>query len=112
MSLLSKLLKKFIKPTSIPYQDRLWDWFGLSYASYLVIPRSMLCDMPVEWQNKLTDLLEELSDTFDRVPIKGTYFVYIRDEKGKFMEDPLKHYRHPDYALLDSIRLKPRDKGF
>lgn len=46
-----------------------WDWFGLSYASWLVVPRIALQSMPEKWQNKfLTCLLSymiELSFLMD-----------------------------------------------
>jgi len=38
-------------------------WFSLSYASYLVIPRSVLQSMSEEWQYKFVELLDELEGT-------------------------------------------------
>lgn len=35
-------------------------WFELTYAAYLTIPRCVLEAMPVEWQNRFTECLEEL----------------------------------------------------
>lgn len=43
--------------------DRLHTYFGLSYANYLVVPRSILQSMPDEWQGKMASLLEEMRDT-------------------------------------------------
>lgn len=105
-----KLNRLFKRPLRSPTDTKLWGWFGLTYASYLVLPRSIICDMPLEWQDKFGELLEELDNTFKCAPLDGhKYFVYTRDTKGRFIEDQLKYYRHPDYNLLDSIRLKPRE---
>jgi hypothetical protein len=42
-------------------------WFGLSYASYLVIPRTLLQSMPGEWQLAFVALLEDLDEAFTHV---------------------------------------------
>ena len=42
--------------------DYIHNWFGLSYANYLVLPRSILQSMDAEWQKKLVNLLNELED--------------------------------------------------
>lgn len=53
-------------------------WFGLSYAEYLVIPRSVLQSMPENWQHRFTQLLEEMPDWESQLP-KGTgYKVQLR----------------------------------
>lgn len=39
-------------------------WFSLSYANYLVAPRSVLQSMPEDWQHKFTALLDEMHDAF------------------------------------------------
>jgi hypothetical protein len=36
-------------------------WFGLSYASWLTIPRIVLESMPEEWQCKMVELINDLS---------------------------------------------------
>lgn len=42
--------------------DYIHNWFGLSYANYLVLLRSILQSMDAEWQKKLVNLLNELED--------------------------------------------------
>lgn len=42
------------------------EFFGLTYASYLVVPRSVLQSMPPEWQEKLVSLLKEAEARMDR----------------------------------------------
>ena len=68
------------------------DWFGLSYAQYLTIPRSILQSMPEPWQEKFVALLEEMDDCFDWRPSQGRYWVRLKDDRGKFLEDPLMDY--------------------
>jgi len=40
-------------------------WFGLSYANFLVLPRSLLQSMPDEWQERFVSCLHELDEAFD-----------------------------------------------
>lgn len=68
------------------------DWFELSYAQYLTVPRSALQSMPEEWQNKFVDLLNELDDTIDWRPKEGRYWVQLKDSNGKYVHDPLMDY--------------------
>lgn len=68
-------------------------WFGLSYASYFVMPRAVLEAMPIEWQHKFTVLIDELNDTLDWGA--KDYTVLLRDEEGRFARDPLRDYRWP-----------------
>jgi len=68
------------------------NWFELTYAQYLTIPRSVLQSMPDEWQNKFTALLDELDETIDWRPQDGCYWVHLRNSNGKFIADPLKDY--------------------
>jgi hypothetical protein len=39
-------------------------WFSLSYANYLVLPRSVLQSMPQPWQARFCELLSEMDDAF------------------------------------------------
>jgi len=79
-------------------------WFGLTYASYLVVPRSVLQSMPDEWQHKFVDLLDELGETdwYKKLPDDSEYKVELRKLKytkdnrttwGEKIRDPLGDYR-------------------
>ena len=68
---------------------KIHDWFGLTYASYLVLPRSVLQSMPDEWQERFVEMLEELDAAGVECPI---YRVSAVDEKGKFVSDPYRDY--------------------
>lgn len=67
-------------------------WFGLSYAQYLTIPRSVLQSMPIEWQERLVGCLEELNETIDWWSSDGCYWVRLKDARGRFVHDPLMDY--------------------
>lgn len=69
-------------------------WFGLSYANYLVLHRSVLQSMPDVWQYEFTVLLEELDERAREagLPMGLRYTVHVRDDNNRFMEDPIPHY--------------------
>lgn len=75
------------------------EWFELSYAQYLTIPRSVLQSMPDEWQERFVACLKELDETIDWRPESGSrYFVdlrIIKDDGGRGVRvhDPLMDYQ-------------------
>jgi hypothetical protein len=89
-------------------EDELWGWFGLSYASFLVLPRVLIHEMPSEWQNRMTALLYEYDEMFPNQPELGTRVQATRD--GKLTKWPpwLLNYRHPDHEEIE--KLKSTDK--
>lgn len=91
---------EFVPPCDIVHQ-----WFGLSYAQYLTVPRSVLQSMPEDWQQRFVDCLNELDEAIDWPPKNGTYRVQLMTtrqnyEEGGFvetvwdkeLEDPLMDY--------------------
>jgi hypothetical protein len=68
------------------------EWFELTYAQYLTIPRSVLQSMPAEWQQRFVDCLKELDNTIDWRPEVGRYWVRLKDDKGHWLHDPLADY--------------------
>lgn len=70
-------------------------WFELSYAQYLTVPRSVMQAMPLEWQKRMAVCLAELDETIDWRPKEGRYWVRLKDDKGRYLTDPLQEYRHP-----------------
>lgn len=70
------------------------EWIGLSYASYLSIPRSLLQEMPADWQHELVRLLDQMGARF-QAPLEGHYAVLLRGDHGRFIGDPLRNYRYP-----------------
>ncbi len=74
-------------------EEPVHEWFELSYANYLTIPRSVLQSMPTEWQSRFVKCLDELDETIDWRPQDGgRYSVQLRDKDGKFTKDPLADY--------------------
>jgi len=55
-------------------------WFSLSYCNYLVLPRSFMQSMPIEWQERMVACLEEMQDAFDGVPQAEGYKVEAATE--------------------------------
>lgn len=87
-------------------------FFELSYANYLVIPRSVLEAMPDNWQRRFVECLEELDEAIDWRPKEGEcYQVTLRDveesgrnpEWGAARPDPLANYRHPPNIEVEDI---------
>lgn len=90
--------------------DRLWTWFGLSYASWLTLPRSMMHEMPDEWQRKMADLLYEFDETYTNQPDFGTRVLFTKG--GKLDAGPkwLLNYRHPDRQGIEQMKKAKRSK--
>lgn len=80
--------------------------FGLTYASYLVAPRSLLQDMPPEWQHEFVRLMEAFNDAFPGH--HAEYAVFMRGDNGRFESDPLRNYRYVHPATLAKARSDER----
>lgn len=87
------------------------EWFGLTYAQFLTVPRVVMEAMPLEWQHKMTALLNELDEKWDWLPAnERSYYVRVgeepwpaEDEEGNPREpvlmdpdDDLCEYRRPN----------------
>jgi hypothetical protein len=64
------------------------NWFELSYAQFLTVPRLVMQSMPQEWKEKMAALLNEMDDTFDWRPTDGTYWVKVKGEDGRLRNPP------------------------
>jgi len=92
-------------PPDFPHgADDLHGWFGLSYANYLTLPRSLMRSMPDEWQGRMAALLREMGEMFPGYQQEGTYIVQLRDDAGWFVPDRLAPYRYPDRGYIESLR--------
>jgi hypothetical protein len=67
-------------------------WFGLTYANYQVLPRTLLQSMPLEWQDRFVACLEELQEAFWHVDQADAFMVRAKDINGRFIADPVPHY--------------------
>lgn len=84
--------------------DRLWLWFSCSKASWLTIPRSMMHEMPDEWQDKMSSLLEEWDDTWDSSDMPVPTVIARGKKSMTKWPDWVVNYRHPDKKEINSRR--------
>lgn len=75
------------------YDGPVWNAFGMTYAAYAVFRRRALQSMPVEWQQRFVDLIEEFHDAMPADVADGDFSVQLR-EGGKFKKDPYRDYRN------------------
>jgi hypothetical protein len=85
--------------------DRLWLWFGLTRASWLTLPRSMMHEMPDEWQDKMAELLFEWDETWDSSELPSPHVS--AKENGKFTRWPsfVTNYRRPDKNEILALKV-------
>lgn len=79
---------------SIKSQEPIHEWFGLTYASYYVMPRSVLQAMPIEWQEKFVELITQIPETLNLNNYNDNYTVLNR-KGNKFVKDPYSNYKYP-----------------
>ena len=58
---------------SVHRESPINEWFELSYAQFLTVPRLVMESMPHEWQERMAALLRELDDAIDWRPREGRY---------------------------------------
>ncbi|MBT3807641.1 MAG: hypothetical protein HOG03_24090 [Desulfobacula sp.] len=92
------------KKIEISGKDDLWLWFGLSYASFLTLPRVMMHAMPDLWQKQMSILLKEYDEMFPNQPRLGTRVQATKDGKLTKMPEFLKNYRHPHHEKIDEMK--------
>jgi len=77
----------------IPPEEPIHEWFELSYSSYLVIPRSVLQSLPVEWQKKFVALLGEAQEMGVSCPDSKQYYhvdLCVRTDEVDEEDQPVK----------------------
>lgn len=86
-----------------PGYEAMWGYFGLSRASWLVLPRVLVHGMPDEWQGRMAALLDEFHATYTNVP---AYEVHVQlKQSGRFIKMPdWVGYRHPDMAVIERFK--------
>lgn len=91
-----------------PGHDSLHQWFSLSYASFAVLPRVLMNQMPDKWQGQMAELLSEFDATFENLPPEAYSFTLRSVVKGKMVPMPewLKNYKHPDYNAIEECKTK------
>ena len=90
-------------PVIEPERRLIHDWFELTYAQYLTIPRTALQSMPEKWQTDFVKLLDKLDESIDWRPKEGRYWVQLRGPRGEFLpifRDPLMDYERGRRRVL------------
>lgn len=79
-------------------------YFGLTYASWLTLPRVLMESMPEGWKTSMATLLNEYEDAYPNQPSYGTTVRVTVD--GKMVRTPewLINYRHPDRSMINRVR--------
>lgn len=88
-----------------PGHEKLWGWFGLSRASFCVLPRAFMHEMPDEWQTRMATLLEEW-DAHWNWPADMPRSSVTAKSDGKFSRWPefVLNYRHPDRKAINAMK--------
>ncbi|MGL4576192.1 MAG: hypothetical protein ACRCV9_15530 [Burkholderiaceae bacterium] len=91
-----------------PGHEALLGYFGLSYASWLTLPRVFMQAIPDDWQARMAALLYEYSDTWGVDESVGfeTRVQAVRNGRLQRMPEWVGNYRHPDRDQIDSFRRK------
>ena len=67
-------------PELHPTNGPIHAWFGLSYTNYLVLNRTLMQSMPIEWQERMVACLREMDDAFEHVQRAEAFDVFPGDE--------------------------------
>ena len=86
-------------------------YFGLSYASWLTIPRVLMQAMPAAWQSRIAELLNEYDDAIKIPPDYGT--TVRTTVNGKIVKTPewMTNYRHPDRTMIAHVMAIKEETG-
>lgn len=90
--------------TDYDYRTDLSAYFGLSYASWLTLPRVLMEAMPDDWKRGMARLLHEYEDTYTNQPEYGTTVRVTVGGQLAPTPEWLINYRHPDWAMIDQVR--------
>jgi hypothetical protein len=92
-----------------PGYEALWGWFGLSYASWLTLPRVLMHEMPDDWQARMAQLLEEWAAHWDIPNELCELIPQVNAKRGnKFTKWPefILDYRHPDEGAVEALKAR------
>lgn len=86
--------------------QKLWGFFGLSYAAWICLPRVLMHEMPDAWQDKMAALLEEFWDQYPSLFTESEPTVSLR-RNGKFSTIPdwMGNYRYPNKKEIERLKL-------
>lgn len=86
--------------------NKLWDWFGLSYASWVTLPRVLLHAMSDDWQLRFAKLMEEYEEEFPNTGHICDITQVSLKKDNKYIQSPewLMNYRHPNTTKINECR--------
>jgi hypothetical protein len=84
--------------------EELWEWFGLSRASFLVLPRALMHEMSDEWQGKMATLLHEYNAAYPFLENPGYQCHVVLREHNRYVKTPewVVNYRHPNHVTIQA----------
>jgi hypothetical protein len=89
-------------PQSLPEEPMdIHTWFSLTYSNYLVLPRTLLQSMPLEWQHRFVAQLHELDAALGHHPQASVYEVTAA------RECEISELSPEEIALLDVVVVEP-----
>jgi hypothetical protein len=96
----------------MPKPENIHEYFSLSYASWLVLPRVILEAMPEDWQRQFVEMLDQVNETFDWCP-QDLSFQVIGRQRGRLTSLPevLCSYRHPVRKDIEALRCDGKISG-
>lgn len=99
------LLDEAIRATLPPQEDTrslaIHDWFGLTYAQFLTLPRVIMDAMPAHWQEQMVVLLDELGETYDYLPANGNIYYVRVGRPAEWPYDKVPALKSPDRDLCN-----------
>jgi len=79
-------------------------WFGLTYANYQVLHRTLMQSMPVGWQERMVACLEELREAYSQLEWPDGYIVVPgREERYGDLSPAQRH-------LVEHLETDGRDR--
>lgn len=81
--------------------EAIHEYFELTYANYLVLPRTVLQSMPDKWQEQFVNLLRQIPELLssDWEP-EGGYRVLALNSDKKFCKDSYSNYERGRRRLV------------
>lgn len=88
-------IEQLTAAAKVTYADGpVWDWFGLSYGNYFAAPRRSLQSMPLGWQQRFVELMDEAAAFLPSEAFPD--YTVTRKSGGRYSADPLSAYKRAD----------------
>lgn len=91
-------------------KDMLTRWWGIGRTSFVVMPRVLMEEMPVEWQGKMADLMKEWDDKWDLSgeEIHNCGVRFTSNKTGRMIKTPewFLNYENPNNEIIEKMKKK------